>query len=119
MASQKGQEGTCDCHPGQESLQTPKEQPSSSCVATGNALAAFAHLVAHGLCSEHRAPRQNSSQGRKRAGKAGREGLAECYQEAKWDADCKLPTKLEKVVHTHLVSCSWVLSAVGATGVLH
>lgn len=41
----------------------------------------------HLVCREHRAPRQNSSQGGKRGGKAGREGLAECCQEAHWDAE--------------------------------
>ena len=87
MASQEGEEGTCDCHPGQESLQTLNEQPSSGCVATSSASAAFAHLVAFGLCREHEAPRQNSSQGRKRAGKADREGLAERCQGAHWDAE--------------------------------
>lgn len=116
MVSQKGEEGTCACH--QESLQTPNEQSGSDCAATSNSPAAFAPVVAFGLCREHKALRQNSSQGAKRAGKAAREGLA--VQGSHWECrDCKLPTKLNKVIHTHSASCSWVLSATGASGELH
>lgn len=56
MASQEGEEGTCDRHPGQESLQTLNEWPSSGCAASSDALAAFAHLAAFGLCRECGAP---------------------------------------------------------------
>lgn len=63
-------------------------------------------------------PSGKTHQGLEReAGKAAREGLAvqgalrECR-------DSKHPTKLNKVVHTHSTSCSWVLSATGDSGEL-
>lgn len=46
MVSQEQEEGICDCHSVQESLQILNEQPSSGCAPTGNAPAAFACLVA-------------------------------------------------------------------------
>lgn len=106
------------CLSPQEFLQTPNEQSSSDCAVTSNGPAAFALLVAFGLCREHKALRQNSSQGGKPAGKAAREGIA--TQGTHWECrNSKLPAELNKVVYTHSTSCSWVLSATGASGELH